>query len=78
MPPKGSHLENTWIQMPTSSSSYVSNVPRKRAFDELSNQVVLSANWRDHPDIAYNRRWMRNKISKLISFGIENEEVAAK
>jgi hypothetical protein len=62
MPLKDSHLENTWIQMPTSSSSYVSNVPRKRAFDELSNQVVLSANWRDHPEITSNRRWMRKKM----------------
>ncbi|KAK2366199.1 histone acetyltransferase HAC12 [Trifolium repens] len=78
MPLKDSHLENTWKQMPTSSSSYVSNVPRKRAFDELSNQVGLSANWRDHPEITYNRRWMRKKISRLIGFGTENEKVATK
>ncbi|KAK2420251.1 histone acetyltransferase [Trifolium repens] len=78
MPLKDSHLENTRIQMPTSSSSYVSNVPRKRAFDELSNQVGLSANWRDHPEITYNRRWMRKKISRLIGFGTENEKVATK
>lgn len=62
MQPKDSHLENTWTRMPT-----MSNGPRKRAFDELSNQYVrnqvgLSTNWRDLPEMLYYRHWMRNEM----------------
>jgi len=33
----GFHLgENTWSEMPKNSSSVISNIPRKRCFDELS------------------------------------------
>ncbi|XP_073221147.1 histone acetyltransferase HAC12-like isoform X2 [Cicer arietinum] len=81
-PAKGSRLENSWIKRPTNSSSRVSNFPRKRVIDELShqnvmNQVGFSTNWRNHPRIIYNRKWIRNEISKMIrTFPIDNKRLA--
>ena len=37
------------------TSSVVSNISRKRCFDELSNQVGFSTDWRYHPELVYKR-----------------------
>jgi len=65
---KGSELGgNIWRELPRNSSSVVSNTPQKRCFDKLCNQHVsnpigFSTDWRYHPEMAYNRHWIRKRM----------------
>jgi len=60
---KGFHLGgSTWRDIPRNSSSVFSNIPPKRCFDELSNQGGFSTDWRYHPEMVYNRNWIRRKM----------------
>lgn len=75
---KGSELGgNIWRELPRNSSSVVSNTPQKRCFDKLCSQHVsnpagFSTDWRYHPEMAYNRHWIRKRIFEII----QNEQFA--
>jgi len=56
---KGSELGgNIWRELPRNSSSVVSNTPQKRCFDKLCSPL----DWRYHPEMAYNRHWIRKRM----------------
>jgi hypothetical protein len=58
---------NTWREIPRNTSPAVSNILRKRGFDELGNQYVgnpvrRNTNWRYDPDMAFSRDWIKTKM----------------
>ncbi|XP_045818200.1 histone acetyltransferase HAC1-like [Trifolium pratense] len=79
---KGYHLGgSTWREIPRNTSPAVSNILRKRGFDELNNQyginpASLYTDWRYDPEMVFIRDQIKTKIFEITSSVFQNEQLA--